>query len=186
MLRRTFHPWFWAPIVFVVDFVTKRLVLAQEEAFRAKIHVIGDLARFIYVRNPGSAMGLFPVGRLTLIGVSILASVFLLGEGQRYLELEFGPHGHHLALRLRGSRNLEESGLPLEYEARQQGDRWTGHARVPLAHLPPGLRAANAYAIHGRGPGRRYLAADPVPGAVPDFHRLGCFRPLVWRAEEGG
>ena len=72
------RPWLWAPLVFVVDFISKRLVLANEDALRAKINVIGDLARFIYVRNPGSAMGLFPVGRMVLVGVSILASVFII------------------------------------------------------------------------------------------------------------
>ncbi len=65
-------------MVFIVDFISKRLVLANEEDLRARIHIIGDLVRFIYVRNPGSAMGLFPVGRTALIGVSLLASVFII------------------------------------------------------------------------------------------------------------
>ncbi len=72
------HPWLWAPLVFVVDYVSKRLVLANEEAFRAKINIIGEFVRFIYVRNPGSAMGLFPVGRVFLVVVSFAASVFLV------------------------------------------------------------------------------------------------------------
>jgi signal peptidase II len=78
MLRLSFQPWLWAPVVLVVDFVTKRLVLANEAALRAKIEVIGELLRFIYVRNPGSAMGLFPVGRVFLVTVSFAASVFLI------------------------------------------------------------------------------------------------------------
>ena len=73
-----FRPWMWAVVVFVVDFISKRWVLANEDILRAKINVIGELARFIYVRNPGSAMGLFPVGRMGLIGVSLLASVFII------------------------------------------------------------------------------------------------------------
>lgn len=73
-----FRPWLWTPLIFVVDLVSKRLVLANEEALRAHISVIGDFARFIYVRNPGSAMGLFPVGRWVLVGVSILASFFII------------------------------------------------------------------------------------------------------------
>lgn len=71
------QPWLWAPLVLVVDFVSKRLVLANEDLLRMKIRVIGDLARFIYVRNPGSAMGLFPVGRWALVGVSLAATVFI-------------------------------------------------------------------------------------------------------------
>lgn len=78
MLNRFFPPWLWAPLVFIVDFVSKRAVLANEEALRSKISVIGDLVRFIYVRNPGSAMGLFPVGRGVLIGISAAASLFLI------------------------------------------------------------------------------------------------------------
>jgi len=115
-----------------------------------------------------------------------VVELFLLGTEQQYLELELGPHGHYLALRLRGPRNLEESGLALEYQARLKGDRWTGRAQLPSSYLPAsylasGPTAANAYAIHGQGSRRRYLAAHPVPGPHPDFHRLGCFRPLVWK-----
>ncbi len=72
------RPWLWTPLVFVVDFISKRLVLDNEEALRARVNILGDLVRFIYVRNPGSAMGLFPVGRPVLIAVSMLASVFII------------------------------------------------------------------------------------------------------------
>ncbi len=78
MLSRIFKPWVWAPVVLILDFTTKRVVLANETALRAKISVIGDFIRFIYVRNPGSAMGLFPVGRYVLVGISVLASLFLI------------------------------------------------------------------------------------------------------------
>jgi len=77
MPRPLRQPWLWAPLVLVVDFVTKRLVLANEDVLRAKVNVLGDLARFIYVRNPGSAMGLFPVGRWALVGVSLAAVGFI-------------------------------------------------------------------------------------------------------------
>lgn len=78
MPQRLWRPWFWAPLVLVVDIVTKRLVLANIDALRGRVEVIGDFARFIYVRNPGSAMGLFPVGRWVLVGVSAAAAVFLV------------------------------------------------------------------------------------------------------------
>ena len=78
MLRRFLRPWLWAPAILILDFVSKRLVLANEAALRAKIDILGDVLRFIYVRNPGSAMGLFPVGRWALVGVSFFASVFLV------------------------------------------------------------------------------------------------------------
>ena len=78
MMSRLLQPWLLAPLVLVLDFVSKRLVLANEAALRGKIQVIGEFARFIYVRNPGSAMGLFPVGRIVLVVVSLLAAAFLV------------------------------------------------------------------------------------------------------------
>ena len=78
MLRLSFQPWLWAPLVLIVDFVSKRLVLANEAALRAKVQILGTFLQFIYVRNPGSAMGLFPVGRVFLVTVSLAASVFLV------------------------------------------------------------------------------------------------------------
>lgn len=78
MLVRFFPPWAWAVLVFVVDFVSKRLVLMNEDVLRAKVSFVGEFIRFIYVRNPGSAMGLFPVGRKGLVGISILVMFFLI------------------------------------------------------------------------------------------------------------
>jgi signal peptidase II len=78
MPQRPWRPWLWAPLVLIVDFVTKRLVLANVDALRSRVEVIGDFARFIYVRNPGSAMGLFPAGRWVLVGISAAAAVFLV------------------------------------------------------------------------------------------------------------
>jgi signal peptidase II len=78
MTKNPWRPWFWAPLVLVVDFVTKRLVLDNVEALQGRIELIGDFARLAYVRNPGSAMGLFPVGRWVLVSVSAAAVVFLI------------------------------------------------------------------------------------------------------------
>lgn len=114
-----------------------------------------------------------------------VVELFLLGEDERYLELEFGPHGHYLVLRLRGPRGREESGLAMQYAVAREGERWTARAALATGLLPAGLHAANAYAIHGVGAKRRYLAAAPVPGAGPDFHRLECFPPLVWSGGSG-
>lgn len=108
-----------------------------------------------------------------------VVEVFLLGRDERYLEIELGPLGHHLVLELRGVRRVERSGLPLDYRAEVHDDRWRGVARFPAAWLPPDLGRANAYAIHGQGGTRRYLAWHPVPGPHPDFHRLECFGSLT-------
>ena len=109
-----------------------------------------------------------------------VAELFLLGAEQHYLEIELGPFGHYLALSLRGPRGLLGQGLPLGYQASRSGGRWRGHAIVPTGYLPRGLSACNAYAIHGGGAGRRYLAAYPPGGNEPDFHRLDSFEPLDW------
>jgi hypothetical protein len=107
-----------------------------------------------------------------------VAELFLLGDDQRYLEIELGPHGHHLALELHGTRNVLRAGMPLDYTTRREDMRWRGRAVVPVAWLPPGLCAANAYTICGSAADRRYAAAYAVPGPAPDFHRLECFAPL--------
>jgi hypothetical protein len=105
-----------------------------------------------------------------------VVELFLLGDDERYLELEFGPHGHHLVLQLHGVRRVVESGMRMPYAATRSGDRWRGTATLPASWVPDGVRAANAYAIHGSGSERRFLAAFPAPGEAPDFHRLETFR----------
>jgi len=72
------QPLLWFNLVFLVDFITKRLVLANVETLQQKVCILGDLLRFIYVRNPGSAMGLFPLGRVPLIIISLVAIGFLI------------------------------------------------------------------------------------------------------------
>jgi len=77
--RQRIEPWLIAAALLVIDFASKRLVLAFADTLRfERVEVLGSLLRFAYVRNPGAAMGLFPVNRWTLVGVSILASVFLI------------------------------------------------------------------------------------------------------------
>ena len=109
-----------------------------------------------------------------------MVELFLLGRDDRYLEIELGPHGHHLVLALRGERRVERSGLPIDYRCEIDGARFRGEARVPTDWLPPGLERANAYAIRGVGAARRYMAAHPLGGDAPDFHRLADFRPIAW------
>lgn len=109
-----------------------------------------------------------------------VVELFLLGTDTRYLEIELGPHGHYLVLLLHGIRRRVSAPLPIEFTARIEQDkrRWSGHARIPLAHVPPGLHAVNAYALHGSPGARHHLAAYPVPGETPDFHQPTAFGPL--------
>ena len=107
-----------------------------------------------------------------------VVELFLLAPPDHYLEIELGPHGHHLVLELRGVRRPIRQELPLDFHARIDGDRWHGRARIPQALVPDGVTRLNAYAIHGLGENRRYLAFQPVPGPAPDFHRLEHFADL--------
>jgi hypothetical protein len=107
-----------------------------------------------------------------------VVELFLVGEDDHYTEVELSPHGHHLLLRLAGVRQITERLLPLDFSARIDGARWSGTAMLPWALVPPAPRRLNAFAIHGPAGQRRYLAATPVPGPVPDFHRLACFPRL--------
>jgi len=109
-----------------------------------------------------------------------VVELFLLGADRQYVELEFGPAGHYLALRLRGVRTVVSPVPTLIYRSALVEGRWRGEASLPVPELPAGLRACNAHAIHGTGRARRYLAAGPAPGPKPDFHRLDRFLPLPW------
>lgn len=76
---RRILPWLVALGLLVTDFLTKRLVLAHAADLRAeRLEVLGEYLRLAYVRNPGAAMGLFPVGRWVLVGISALAAGFLV------------------------------------------------------------------------------------------------------------
>lgn len=126
---------------------------------------------------PGPTDGLwdFEVVELFVVGAAD-------DEGRpRYTEIELSPHGHHLVLELAGERNIVRRLLPLEYRAVVDGKRWSGEAILEGRFLPPPPYRGNAFAIHGRGAGRRYLAATPVPGERPDFHRVTCFPWLILR-----
>lgn len=119
-----------------------------------------------------------PVGPLWGLWDHEVVELFVVGVGQPepYLEVEVGPHGHHLVILLDGARTaITARMLPLDFEAEIRGDRWVGIARIPRDYIPFGAFRANAYSIHGVGDQRRYLASSPVPGDGPDFHRIAFF-----------
>lgn len=43
-----------------------------------------------------------------------VVEVFFLGRAERYFELEMSPHGHYLALKLQGARNIVEKEVKLQ------------------------------------------------------------------------
>jgi signal peptidase II len=69
--------WIVVAVIFVVDFVTKRWVLASQTRLLEGIDVIDGIIGFTYVRNPGAAFGMLPNARWILTVVSILAVVGL-------------------------------------------------------------------------------------------------------------
>ncbi|GFR21959.1 UPF0462 protein C4orf33 homolog, partial [Trichonephila clavata] len=114
-----------------------------------------------------------------------VVEAFFLGGDDKYLEVEFSPHGQHLLLFLSGRKNAIKMCLPVEYQAtiNQQNNTWRGIASIPKAYFPPGVNRFNAYAIHGSGDGRQYEALFPVPTSHfthPDFHRLEFFRYIAF------
>ena len=101
------------------------------------------------------------------------------GDAVPYTEVELSPWGHHLVLRLHGIRRVVAAGLPLTFRTRRRGGRWLGFAHLDRELLPPPPWRANAFAIHGDGDARRYLAATPLPGERPDFHQPARFPALA-------
>ncbi len=67
----------------------------------------------------------------------------------------------------------------LDFSAEKKENRWSGNATLDADHLPGRPWRANAFAIHGQGERRRYLAAHPLPGLSPDFHQPAMFPRLA-------
>ena len=118
-----------------------------------------------------------PAGRIDGLWGYEVVELFLANDDGHYLELEFGPYGHYLALRFSGIRQIDSGDIAISYQTEITDQRWRGTAQVPAACLPSQLTRANAYAIHGQGQERRYLAAFAVPGPRPDFHQPQFFQP---------
>ena len=107
-----------------------------------------------------------------------VVELFICGPDAQYTEVEIGPHGHHLVLQLSGVRSPTATCLPLQLCVTKEENRWTASAALDAGLLPPRPWTVNAYAIHGEGAARRYLACYPAPGDAPDFHRLEAFQPI--------
>lgn len=76
---RRLEAWMWAAGIWLVDLLSKRIVLQHADALRFdRVEVLGDFFRLAYVRNPGAAMGLTPFGRWALVAISAGAAVLLI------------------------------------------------------------------------------------------------------------
>jgi hypothetical protein len=117
-----------------------------------------------------------------------VVELFLADAGERYLEIELGPHGHYLVLELSGVRKPTRMGMDIDFasEIVEQPSvanglvgRWRGRANVPASYLPQQVCRANAYAVHGNAQARCHHAHAPLPTIAPDFHRLETFVPCL-------
>jgi hypothetical protein len=82
-----------------------------------------------------------------------------LGKSTPYLEVEVGPYGHFLALRLEskfGIKQIMEKHLPITVTAERKriAGMWTAHVVIADQFVPSGMLMVNAYVVHGQG---RYL-----------------------------
>ncbi len=103
---------------------------------------------------------------------------FFIACGDAYTEIELGPAGHYLLLKLKGYRHCLSQGHSLRYKTYLAAGYWMGTALIELADLPPEPWCFNAYAIHGQDSSRQYQVAFTGPATVPDFHQLECFQTL--------
>ena len=119
-----------------------------------------------------------PSGSLWKLWEHEVVEVFLVGENGTYTEIEFGPHGHYLILRLDGPRSIIDHGHTIEYSARIEEDIWFGTAIISTALLPTNIERINCFAIHGEAEDRTYLCHSPLPHSHPDFHQPHRFPKL--------
>ena len=153
--------------------------IAPEEHVRLDL-MLDDASLVIDVAAPlhGDPPPAVPAGRCDGLWNHEVVELFLLGRADRYVEIELGPWGHYLVLSLEGERRVVGSDHTIEFDVTRDRRRWTGRAIVPARWIPEPVGLGNAYAIHGEGAARRYLALHAVPGGEPDFHRLERFGPI--------
>lgn len=162
----------------VIDALWDGSPARADEIVRVRLTDGGDhLVLHVQAPYHGDAPPEEPPGPLWGLWNHEVVELFILGVGQPepYLEVEVGPHGHHVVITLVGQRQVTQSCLPLDLTTAIDGDQWTATARIPRSYLPFGASRINAYAIHGPREDRRYLAWRPVPGDGPDFHRIEHF-----------
>lgn len=107
-----------------------------------------------------------------------VVEVFLVGQDGAYTEIEVGPHGHHLLLRLDGPRAVVDKMHPMVWEASIEGGRWHGIGVITRQLLPKNLERINAFAIRNVEGRRQYCCYTPLPSEQPDFHQPARF--AVW------
>lgn len=164
--------------------------VGADEAVTLEVDLARGLVITIDAPFHGDAAPAGPPGRTDRLWEHEVVELFLAeapDRDARYLEVELGPHGHWLALAFDGYRRRRLGDLVIVHDAVIEGSRWRAQVRMDAAELARALDhigAVNAYAIHGSGAARRYLAAHPAPASrypAPDFHRLEHFASVADR-----
>lgn len=106
-----------------------------------------------------------------------VVELFLLGENERYVELEFGPFGHYWFLQLKGCRQIVGEIEPLMHECKHTEDTWEAGACLPPLDFQP--HACNVTCILSTQ--RFHGSLVELPGEIPNFHQLKYFFPLPSR-----
>ena len=116
--------------------------LTQEKAIKIEF-----VAPFLGNQPPD-----FPRGRLWGLWEYEVLELFIAGANEEYLELEFGPFEHHLALYFEGERMLKEDRVdlkdlsfwrtsrPLETQVATAAGQWGGRCLISQEQLPPSLK----------------------------------------------
>jgi hypothetical protein len=162
-----------------------KVVLDFLDEQRLSVHLIAP-----YFRNEAPPC---PSGSTWGLWQYEVVEVFLIWDTHQYLEIEMGPHGHHLLLALDGIRQIKQAFIPVNYEAQILGDFWQGTLFLDLAKPIlkdsyvsrfkwQNLKALNAFAIHQplkmeTAKEKRFCVAFAVAkqNEAPNFHCIDRF-----------
>lgn len=86
-------------LVFAIDWITKRLAVANLSPAHVPHEIVGEYLRFTLAYNPNAAMGL-SLGSFSRVGFAVLAMVMLIILGSIYRKLGRGERLQAAALAL--------------------------------------------------------------------------------------
>lgn len=117
-----------------------------------------------------------PLGRLDGLWEYDVVEVFFAGSDS-YLEIELGAGGHWLVLAFDAVRHRSDDFSDMTFETSHQvhDRRWENEITIPWDVVPKGVARMNAFAIAGGA----FLALNPVPGEIPDFHQPSTFPEIT-------
>jgi hypothetical protein len=151
-----------------------------------------DIQACYFQSDPPTA----PIGPLWKLWEWEVVELFIVGQEQHYLELEFSPHGHYLVLKLHTIRNIIQSLISLEYQSSlfpssqfyyssinhhfMKKSQWYGQAIIPFNLLPPPyINTTEEYDYHinmfmcyQHNNKKQYAFAYPLEGKQPNFHQI--------------